>query len=143
MDSATAAYNGVETLYQQQFHRPPEWIVRCPGRVNLIGLYFRENIRYFKSFLQENISITMAMAYYPWPHGFALALQSEKVTTENCDLKTLIRRDISREVYSEQCGYINFNSGHMRLTSTNYSPFRNCQAYRFGTITLWPAGVAF
>lgn len=27
----------IEELFEKKFHQKPEWIVRCPGRVNLIG----------------------------------------------------------------------------------------------------------
>lgn len=29
--------NGVQELFLDKFNVPPKWVIRCPGRVNLIG----------------------------------------------------------------------------------------------------------
>ncbi len=52
------------TKFEQQFGRKANFIVRCPGRVNLIG-----NVDYFVLFLiyfQVNISTIVDMVYYRW-----------------------------------------------------------------------------
>lgn len=32
-------YEKIVTLYEQKFAKKPEWVVKCPGRVNIIGRY--------------------------------------------------------------------------------------------------------
>uniref|UniRef100_A0A915DEF4 Galactokinase n=1 Tax=Ditylenchus dipsaci TaxID=166011 RepID=A0A915DEF4_9BILA len=84
----------VESLFQNSFQKQPEWVIRCPGRVNLIG----EHIDYsgysvLPMAIQESTYLAVGIADQTSENAKQLnfvSVEPEKYESASCALSSLL-----------------------------------------------------